>query len=566
MATTMNPHYRALVDMGSNGIRFSISNLEPLTARIMPTIYQDRAGISLYDAQYNTAEKAAIPQNIIDDVIVSLCRFKRTCQDFGVPEGQVRILATEATREAINSVEFRQTIEDNTGWVVEMLPKEDEGRVGAMGVASSFTSVKGLVMDLGGGSTQLTWMIVEGGEVKTSPRGAVSLPYGAAAMTRRLAEADNEGKRGREHLKAEMRENIKRAYQELDVPHELETAAKEIGGYSLYLSGGGYRGWGYILMSQHRVKPYPIPIINGFRVGREAFQDTINIQEVAEEDDVFRVSERRASQVPAVAFLVNVLTDVLPQIKEARFCQGGVREGTLYSSLPQSIRALPPLSTATLSHAPYSSQFLLSLLRGALPNTDVPPSLTTDLLTAAINLLYHHSSLPKETRAAAALHCTTTGLLTGVHGVSHEDRALLALLLCERWGGSVSPTDADFLLRLQALVGDQLSWWAKYLGRFAGVLGDVYPAGLVRDAESEEKPKIRARWQNIVTKKGKDDFGISIAVDVIYSNDSPYSGEILAGSLEVMEKVGKEKNWIGGKEGWGRRVEVDVSLIHVNDY
>jgi retrograde regulation protein 2 len=45
-------HYHGLVDMGSNGIRFSITDLTPTTQRILPTVYLDRAAISLYDAQY----------------------------------------------------------------------------------------------------------------------------------------------------------------------------------------------------------------------------------------------------------------------------------------------------------------------------------------------------------------------------------------------------------------------------------------------------------------------------------------------------------------------------------
>ena len=44
----------------------------------------------------------------------------------------------------------RKQIKDATGWEVDMLAKEMEGRVGAMGVASSFNQVEGLVMDLGG--------------------------------------------------------------------------------------------------------------------------------------------------------------------------------------------------------------------------------------------------------------------------------------------------------------------------------------------------------------------------------------------------------------------------------
>jgi retrograde regulation protein 2 len=38
-----------------------------------------------------------------------------------------------------------------------MLSKEDEGRIGAMGVASSFDSVDGLVMDLGGRQSLLMY-------------------------------------------------------------------------------------------------------------------------------------------------------------------------------------------------------------------------------------------------------------------------------------------------------------------------------------------------------------------------------------------------------------------------
>jgi retrograde regulation protein 2 len=67
-----------------------------------------------------------------------------------VPDDKIRILATEATRTAINSVDFRQQIKNAIGWEVDMLPKEVEGRIGALGVASSFSNVEGLVMDLGG--------------------------------------------------------------------------------------------------------------------------------------------------------------------------------------------------------------------------------------------------------------------------------------------------------------------------------------------------------------------------------------------------------------------------------
>ena len=64
------------------------------------------------------------------------------------------MLATEATRTAVNADEFLGKIKNRTGWTVKLLSKEDEGRIGALGVGSSGERVEGLVMDLGGLITQ----------------------------------------------------------------------------------------------------------------------------------------------------------------------------------------------------------------------------------------------------------------------------------------------------------------------------------------------------------------------------------------------------------------------------
>ena len=125
---TGREHYHALVDMGSNGIRLSISNLSPVTARILPTIYHDRCNLSLYDAQYEGQNKVPLPQSVIQDVLDVLWQFKETCQDFDVPHDQIRIVATEATRTAINCAEFLDQIHSESGFKVEMLAKEEEGR------------------------------------------------------------------------------------------------------------------------------------------------------------------------------------------------------------------------------------------------------------------------------------------------------------------------------------------------------------------------------------------------------------------------------------------------------
>lgn len=552
--------------MGSNGIRFSISTLQPPTARIMPTLYQHRAGISLYDAQYSASgERQPINEQTISAVVSSFQQFKQTCADFGVLEEYITVLATEATRTAINSEEFRSRIKERVGWDVVMLPKEEEGRVGAMGVASSLPEVSGLVMDLGGGSTQLSWLIKHDDRagVQMPENVAVSMPYGAAAMSRRLAEAEKLGKV--KELETEVQTAVREAYASLRVPKELDEAASQRKGFTLYLSGGGFRGWGYVLMSRHRIAPYPIPVINGFKVSRDDFLGTDAVKEAAAAtlddedagDAIFRVSERRAGQVPAVAFLVTALSQALPQIKEVRFCQGGVREGYLFISLSAEIRAANPLTAATRPFdTAASSQGIRDLLVSALPPgttsaavDDYKSTFTADLLEAFAGLMYSHSSHSKDLQASAALRSTTSGILAGVHGVLHESRALLALLLCARWGGSVPPSDEPFKQRLEQLIESPWTlWWINYLGAVAALLASVYPAGFIEEAQP--RVKLSARWAR--TSKGNP----LVSLEILLA--SRVEKESLRGEIDKIEKVGKKKRWIGGKDGIGHRVEATL--------
>ena len=557
---------RAVVDMGSNGIRFSISSLQFPTTRIMPTLYQHRVGISLYDAQYSTAgERQPIDDQTIAAVVSSLQQFKQTCEDFEVPEEHVSVLATEATRTAQKSENFRKCIKESTGWAVIMLSKEEEGRMGAMGIASSLPSISGLVMDLGGGSTQLSWIIGHGGlgVVALPEQSAVSMPYGAAAMTRRLKEAEKKG--STQELKQEILSAVKAAFASLDIPTELQQEAEEQGGFTLYLSGGGFRGWGYVLMSRHQVQPYPIPVINGFKANREQFHGIEEVKAAAQialhddEDDIFRISERRANQVPAVAFLIDALAEALPQIKEVRFCQGGVREGHLFSIMAPHVAQQHPLVVATECFgARQPSHLLVKLLLQALPPgstagalNDYKSVFTVARLQSFANLMFYHAGHSKDLQAMSALCITTSGLLGGVHGILHEDRTLLALLLCGRWGGDVPPSAQHFKRDLERLVDSPWTiWWINYIGAVAQLIARVYPASV--NERNKDRMFLETRWSTDEKRRSCLSLQTNFAKGM--------STEAFGKEIKAIEKVGKKKNWIGGKEGTGHRVNVDVCI------
>ncbi|KAH8155166.1 uncharacterized protein LAJ45_00175 [Morchella importuna] len=534
--TTDNSFLRGLVDIGSNGVRFSISSLHPSTARIMPTIFQDRAPISLYDAQFTGTTKSPISEDVISAILVSMRRFATVCADFNVPPANIRVVATEATREAQNSQDFRDRIHAATGWTVELLTKEDEGRIGAEGVASSFNEVSGLVMDLGGGSTQLTWMVSKGGKTRMPPA-AVSLPYGAAALTKRRETAIND--EAIAQLKDEIKSRVATAITGLDIPPELSDYAADDGGYTLYLSGGGFRGFGFLLLDQHPIQPYPVPIINGFKAPGSAFSDLADFHLSSETtrrlDDKFRISDRRARQVPAVAFLISALVETLPTIKTVIFCQGGVREGALYERLDTATRAQDPLVVATSAHAPRDTAKIRELLNYALPRS-TPYIFRSEIVPALANMLIYHSNIPKESRPSCGLHATTTGILASAHGLTHETRALLALALCERWGGEVS--DSNLKTQLEDLVGPEFAYWARYCGAVAGVVGDVYPAGIVGDVE-------RLRFF------AYDEGAVVVLKVRTRGGDERAEAVMVARGIEGLGKVGKKKKC---REGYRRKV------------
>ncbi|KAG8629198.1 hypothetical protein KVT40_003063 [Elsinoe batatas] len=587
-------YMQGIVDMGSNGIRLSLTSLAPPLTRTLPTLYQSRIPVSLYDAQYplGSTSRQPIPSDTIASVIKQLLRFKRTCVSFGCQDKNVSILATEATRTAINSKEYIAQIENATGWKVSLLAKEDEGRIGAYGVASSLGHVEGLVMDLGGGSTQLSYLTRSpAGRISLPDKGAVSLPYGAAALTRRIKEAQSspDATQALSTLEAEVTQSLHEAVAHLSLPTTLQTNPD---GIPLYLSGGGFRGWGYALMSTHPTTPYPIPIINGFSVPRSSFLDTTAIQiliasslsapstspgpslphtspdqDQGQGQKIFRIPPRRASQIPAVSLLIRSLALTLPQISTATFCQGGVREGYLFSSLSLETQLQSPLVVATFPFARGNTALLTSLLVSALPSGVVDGGrekgkglLGRDMVQAFANTLYVHAGQVKDIRPSSALRFSTTGELAGTHGLGHGERATLGVLLCERWGGAgeLADTDRGFYERMSELVpeGEEGRWWLKYLGRVGGLVGAVWPAGIT-EAEGEVGAgvEMQGRWER---KEGKGDrVVLEVKVRGTEEEVREWKG-VFEDEIEDVVKVGKKKNWVGGREGFGYKVEVEV--------
>ena len=167
-----------------------------MQSRLLKCVYRERAAISLFDAlnsnSQGPSDPLTFPQATIAEVSQTLARFRSIAvNDYGVPLSQFSVFATEAMRRAANTGSMLDAIAKAApGVSVQILAPEVETLFGAMGARSGFTTVRGLFLDLGGGSVQMTFMdsasnmdpsynLHPSYEIAAAQAGE-SLPFGAA--------------------------------------------------------------------------------------------------------------------------------------------------------------------------------------------------------------------------------------------------------------------------------------------------------------------------------------------------------------------------------------------------
>ncbi|GJC92002.1 PPX/GppA phosphatase [Colletotrichum higginsianum] len=538
-------HLYALVDMGSNGIRFSISDLTPPQTRLLRPIYRERAGISLFDA-LNTnpssdddAAAAAtkpmtFPAETIAQVARTLARFRRIAVSYGVPPAHFSVLATEAMRRAANAGEMLAAIRAAADIGVHVLAPEVETLFGAvMGSRSAFVDISrgGLFLDLGGGSVQMTWVDTRlpDYEIAAALAGE-SMPFGAARLIRVL-EGQPEEVRAQERQK--LNASMQGAFAKLcdrfpalaQAKAEHAAAATNgtdtgtstgpvAGGIDAYLCGGGFRGYGCMLQHNDPIQPYPLPSVGTYTVTGDFFKQTDKMRRVHREHEgkIYGMSKRRRQQFPAIIEVVEAFIRAVPHLRTVTFCGGSNRDGALLMKLPKSVRESNPLEA--LAGFPIQghhedaggsggggsgrgdmavvARAVLRTLYGAVPvNVDIsrtPTVFSLGLGPLFARQVWIHQGEDDDANASYALHEAVTRD-PSAPGLTHLARAVLGLTTCARWGSNLGPIDAQLYGNLKGLVAEarpESVFWAEYLGAVAAVMVDLVPAwpGTVEELES----------------------------------------------------------------------------------
>lgn len=187
----------AAIDVGSNSIHLMIVRVLP--DHSCETIYRDKAMVRLGAGTFRRGQLSIAAQRRALSVLE---RFARVIQTFKVDDTVG--VATSAVREASNGLEFLREVRRRTGLRIHRISGQEEARlVGvAVGALAPFHRGRWLVVDIGGGSTELA------GLEQQEPRELDSLKLGCVRLAERVPLDDPPGKKGIKQLRRAAREEM----------------------------------------------------------------------------------------------------------------------------------------------------------------------------------------------------------------------------------------------------------------------------------------------------------------------------------------------------------------------
>lgn len=155
-----------IIDIGSNSIRLAIYET---TAQGHYRLINELKESARLSEKMNA--EGAMEAKEVRSIVPILRQFREVCEAYGCRT--VRVAATAAIRNAANAREIAGLLEEETGLPIEILSGEREAYFGFIAVAGGMATEDGFIIDIGGGSTEIT--LFRNRQLMES----VSLPIGA---------------------------------------------------------------------------------------------------------------------------------------------------------------------------------------------------------------------------------------------------------------------------------------------------------------------------------------------------------------------------------------------------
>jgi exopolyphosphatase / guanosine-5'-triphosphate,3'-diphosphate pyrophosphatase len=186
MAAAVGPHdMLAALDLGTNNCRLLVARGTGRGFRV----------VDAFSRIVRLGEGLAASGRLSEPAIMRSIEALKICADKVTRRrvSRARYVATEACRRAANCAEFLARAERETGIPIEIISSEEEVRLVVAGCAPLLdrSQPNAIVIDIGGGSTELAWL-----GLPPDPAAApyilasASLPFGVVTMTDRYGGKD----------------------------------------------------------------------------------------------------------------------------------------------------------------------------------------------------------------------------------------------------------------------------------------------------------------------------------------------------------------------------------------
>jgi exopolyphosphatase/guanosine-5'-triphosphate,3'-diphosphate pyrophosphatase len=302
----------AAIDIGTNSIHLVIAEVD-VALSSFSVLHTEKATVRLGERDPDTGDLSV---EAIDRAFRSLRHNRDLAESYAVE--QITTAATSAVREAPNGREFLQALQEQLGLEVDLVSGPEEARLIYLGVLSgmSFGDQPHLIIDIGGGSTELVLADGRDARVLTSTR------IGAVRLQREFGQPDPLPPERHSFLKAYIQGALDPAVAEV-------RAAVQPGERPLLVATSGTAMAMAALAAAEDAKP-PLKL-QGYRISRERLDQLVaRLLTLTPEQRraLPSINDRRAEIIVPGALILQTAMAMLGAA-ELVVCDRALREGLI---------------------------------------------------------------------------------------------------------------------------------------------------------------------------------------------------------------------------------------------